>query len=62
MISEEKILEALKTIQKVCSDSSSCEKCILRTGADECGVISDMVSSPMEWRLRDEERPRLILN
>lgn len=62
MISEEKILEALRTIQEVCRDSGSCEKCILRTGADECGVISDTISSPMEWYLRDEERPRLILN
>jgi hypothetical protein len=67
MINEKEILDALKLLQSVCNENNAqCENCVLRNGSDECGVLCDSTEEGYynlrEWRLKDIENPRLILN
>lgn len=65
MRSEKEILDALSVLQEVC-ECNICSECFLRNGDDGCGVFEDTngnyFSSPSEWHLKTNDKPRLILN
>ncbi len=65
MRSEKEILDALKILQEVCNEST-CRSCILRNGNDECGILEDTSGDEYEnlkaWCLKNNDKPRVILN
>lgn len=48
----ERIFKAIKTLQEVCYEYDSCERCPLRKNSNECGVVSEI---PSEWKLKQEK-------
>lgn len=67
MMSEREVLKALQTLQCVCEENNGkCSNCMLRTAANDCGVIvdsnGDSYQTLTEWDLKQDDKPRLILN
>ena len=67
MKSEKEVLNALNTIMDVCKEhNGQCKKCILRNADDYCGVLGnsrgDSYESPVEWVLKNDDNPRVILS
>lgn len=66
MINEKEVIEALKVIQTVCEEAEDCNKCILRTELNACAIFIDsqrnLIYSPKDWILKDQQLPRVILN
>lgn len=67
MKSEKEILDALHILQDVCGENNGrCRECILRNADDECGILADSAGEYYEkiseWNLKNNGRPRLILN
>lgn len=65
--SENELLAHLRAIQDYCKNNEKkCSRCLLRTAENDCGVIvnsnGDLYESPLDWELKNEEYPRLILN
>ena len=64
--SEEKVLEALRTLSQVCeSNDCECSKCLLRTQDDACGLFvcsdGDDVENPTYWNIYSEDKPKRLL-
>lgn len=67
MKTEREILDALKVLEETCIENKgNCCNCVLRNGENCCAVlvnsIGDRYECLQEWKLREENRPRLILN
>ena len=67
MKSEKEILDALHTLQDVCGENNGrCSECVLRNADNECGIIAnsnnEYYEKISEWDLKNNDRPRLILN
>ena len=59
---ENEILEALKTVRRVCKEHETCHDCPLRTKDNACSVYQ---CRPYEWKLLgdiEEETDRLFTN
>jgi hypothetical protein len=72
MLGESEILKALRTIQDVCESNKisdyhyNCKECLLRNAENSCGLLfnsnGEIYNSLLEWELKDDDKPRLILN